>query len=88
MDYKRRNALKREHLKSLNHFLEDFKAKTRQYAKRQNIWYRKEHDFVWIDVMGGDGGSPKKLHTVVNRIVDCLKLDKETLKNEVLDSDA
>ena len=56
-------------------FLDTFKAKTRQYAKRQNIWFRKEEDFYWVDVMGGDSG-PKRLYSVVNRLIDGLKMDK------------
>ena len=72
--------------KLIGEYLNDFKAKTRQFAKRQNIWYRKEDDFVWIDVMGGDSG-PKRLYAVVNKMVDNLKLDREVLKKEVLDSD-
>jgi tRNA A37 N6-isopentenylltransferase MiaA len=59
----------------MRRFLDDFKAQTRQYAKRQNIWHRKEEDYVWVDVMGGDSG-PKRLFTVVNRIVDYLKMDR------------
>jgi len=67
-------------------YTNDFKAKTRQFAKRQNIWYRKEDEYVWIDVMGGDSG-PKRLHAVVNRMVDYLKLDQEALKKDVLAAD-
>jgi|LauGreDrversion4_2_1035121.scaffolds.fasta_scaffold907575_1 hypothetical protein len=36
--------------------------------------------------MGGDSG-PKRLYAVVNKMVDNLKLDREVLKKEVLDSD-
>lgn len=53
--------MRTQYSKALNFFLNDFKAKTRQYAKRQNIWYRKEQDFVWMDAMGGDSG-PKRMH--------------------------
>ena len=36
--------------------------------------------------MGGDSG-PKRLYSVVNKMVDCLKMDKESLKKEILESD-
>ena len=36
--------------------------------------------------MGGDSG-PKRLHAVVNRMVDYLKLDQEALRKEVLAAD-
>ena len=43
------------------------------------MWFRKEEEFIWIDVMGGDSG-PKRLHNTVNRMVDFLKMDRHTLK--------
>lgn len=86
LDYGRKPELKRLYRKLLISYLDDFKAKTRQYAKRQNIWFRREADFVWIDVMGGDSG-PKRLHAVVNKMVDCLKLDRTSLKQNLLASD-
>ena len=79
-DYRRNKEVKKQYTKALTHFLDDFKAQTRQYAKRQNIWYRKECDFVWMDVMGGDSG-PKRIHAVINRLVDCLKLNRNNLKD-------
>lgn len=66
-------------------YLENFKALTRQYAKRQNIWHRKEEDFIWVDVMGGDSG-PKRLHATVNKIVDLIRMEKASV-NFVLASD-
>lgn len=35
--------------------------------------------------MGGD--SPKRLHSVVNKMVDCLKMDNETLNQSILKGD-
>jgi hypothetical protein len=32
-----------------------------------------------MDVMGGDTG-PKRLHAVINRLVDCLKMSELELK--------
>lgn len=81
-EYRRQKDVKRQYTKALTLFLNDFKSKTRQYAKRQNIWYRKEADFVWMDVMGGDSG-PKRIHAVINRLVDCLKLNPNDLKNHL-----
>ena len=42
---------------------------------------------MWLDVMGGDHGTPKKLQSVVNRIVDCLRMEKSQLETSVLASD-
>jgi tRNA dimethylallyltransferase len=33
-----------------NNFVKAFKQATRQYAKRQFTWFRKEHLFRWLDV--------------------------------------
>jgi hypothetical protein len=33
-----------------------------------------------MDVMGGDSG-PKRIHAVINRLVDCLKLNPSDLKD-------
>ena len=71
-------------MKALKNFQEDFKAKTRQYAKRQNIWFRKEEDFLWIDVMGGS--TIKRLNDVVNRVIGCVAMDRNKLK-EMLKTD-
>ena len=38
-----------------------------------------------MDVMGGDSG-PKRMHAVINKLVDCLKMKPEDLKT-YLDSD-
>ena len=84
-DYRKKPAMRTHYTKALNFFLNDFKAKTRQYAKRQNIWYRRESEFVWMDAMGGDAG-PKRMHQVVNRLFECLKMDRQSLQIE-LDSD-
>lgn len=36
--------------KDYNHFIEEFKKVSRQYAKRQFTWFRKEPIFRWIDL--------------------------------------
>jgi len=35
-----------------------------------------------MDVMGGDSG-PKRVHAVINRLVDCLKMDRNQLKEHL-----
>ena len=46
-----------------------FKQATRNYAKRQFTWFRKEHDFRWIDVDEHD-------HEIV---FDIIKTDYEKI---------
>ena len=61
----------------MRNYLEDYKAKTRQYAKKQNIWYKKEKDYLWLDVM-----SEGKMHNVVNKIINYIRKD-ESMKEEL-----
>ncbi len=39
---------------SLEQALEDIKVHTRQYAKRQLTWFRKDKDYTWFDSREGD----------------------------------
>lgn len=43
------------------------------------MWFRKEDEFLWIDVM-----SEGKIHNVVNKMIDILKRDdiSEYLKSD------
>ena len=44
--------------------LEDVITKTRQYAKRQETFFRSERDAVWMDVTAGD--TPRRAHHLVS----------------------
>lgn len=76
-DFLKRQSIKKQYTNLTSLYLEDFKAKTRQFAKRQNIWFRKESDYLWIDVM-----SEGKIHNVVNKMIDHLK--KPNIKSVLL----
>lgn len=67
-DFGRKKSVKKQYQKLASLYLEDFKAKNRQFAKRQNIWFRKENDYLWVDVM-----SEGKIHNVVNKLIGYLR---------------
>jgi len=67
-DFAKRKGVRSQYKFLAKLFLDDFKAKNRQFAKRQNIWFRKESEYLWLDVM-----SEGKIHNVVNRLIDHLR---------------
>lgn len=44
------NSLSSEDKKILNEIIELIKKNSRNYAKRQLTWFKKEKDVIWIDL--------------------------------------
>ena len=79
-DFIKRKPVRSQYNSLAQLYLDDFKAKNRQFARRQNAWFRKEPEYLWLDVT-----SEGKLHNVVNRVIDHLR--KPSLAED-LSSDA
>jgi tRNA dimethylallyltransferase len=54
---------------SLEQAIEDCKIKTRQYAKRQWTWFRREADVNWFKGFGTESQIQEQAHTVVANFV-------------------
>ncbi|CDW77441.1 trna isopentenyltransferase 9 [Stylonychia lemnae] len=79
LDFIKRKQINSSYKQIAQKYLNDYKAKNRQYAKRQNIWFRKEQNYLWLDVM-----MEGKIQNVINKMI--VHLMKEDVRRE-LESD-
>eukprot|EP00347_Sterkiella_histriomuscorum_P002465 403368043 len=70
MDYLKRKSINTAYQHIAKSYLDDYKAKNRQFARKQNKWFRKEQDYLWMDVM-----MEGKIHNVINKMITYLRKD-------------
>lgn len=77
LDYLERENPKDNDDEAFAEYLAQFTTATRQYAKRQMQWFRRDDDFVFVSVPLSEDKS-KRVHAVADEIASLLALSRES----------
>ena len=89
IDYLRREGFQRGDIKAFKEYLGKFKAATRQYAKQQMQWWRRNEDIMFVPVDVRRGMSTAEVDKSLGaaaKIIDRLReVEAEEWKSELAD---
>jgi len=82
LQYLKRADVRRNDVDAFAGFLDDFKSATRQYAKKQMQWFRRDDEFAFVPIRMDDD-KDERVRNAAEIIADLCKLRREDFDAEL-----
>jgi len=85
LQYLRREGARRNDIEALTAFMDEFMSATRQYAKKQMQWFRRDDEFAFIPIQMNDA-KDIRVRNAANIIADLCQLRRDDFDMELRSS--